>query len=509
MTLRLVDTPIPAPMPDLSPRSDSWRRELEPAIVGASGVTATLERLREPGALVVSTGQQPGLFVGPAYVLYKALSARALARLLETRWKRPVVPVYWVPGDDHDLGEVATAAWIGGDGALVTARLPARASDAPLTPLWREPLGEGIAELLQLFEASLPASDARDAVTSWLRRHYRAGATVAGAFAGALAELVAPLGILCLDSTHAAVKAAAAPLLLRALEDGRTLDAELAAAHRALEARGVVPGVTVGDGAALVFVDGPLGRDRLVLDGDAFHLRRAKQRIDAAELGRLAERDPRALSPNVLLRPVVESALLPTVAYVAGPGELRYLELAHPIYRRMGVPIQTPVPRWSGLVVEPRVTRLLEKLGASIEDLQRPGAELEERIARAALPEGTERAFVTLRELIERGYGSVSEMARAVDPTLERPAASARGQALHAAAELEKKLIQHARKREATELGQVQRARASIRPDGRPQERVLTPAGFLARYGTGLLDDLARHIDAWYARALEAAPVTA
>ena len=507
MTLRIVDTPLPTPVPELTPRTDRWRPELEPALVPGPGTAEAIGRLRETGALLVTTGQQPGLFVGPAYVIYKALSARALARRLTARWGRPVVPLYWVPGDDHDLGEVASASWIAGDGALLSARLAARPPDAPLTPLWREPLGAQVTGLIATLEESLPASKDRDHIVSWLRRHYRPGASVAGAFAHALAELLGPLGVLCLDSTHPAVKTAARPLLLRALEEAAPLEAELSARADELDAMGIEAGVAIGDGAALVFVDGPLGRDRLVRDDGGFQLRRGRERLSLAEITRLSEEDPGRLSPNVLLRPVLESALLPTVAYVAGPGELRYLELARPIYQRLGITRQVPVPRWSGLVVEPRITRLLDKLGATLDELGEPGV-LEGRLARAALPPETDAAFATLRELVTRGYDPVIRTATAVDPTLERPATAAKGQALHAIGALERKLLQHARKREATELGQVARARASIRPGGRPQERVLTLAGFLARYGTGLLDDLASHVEGWYARALEGAHAT-
>jgi bacillithiol biosynthesis cysteine-adding enzyme BshC len=507
MTLRIVDTPLPTPVPELARRADAWRPELEPALLPGPGASAALARLREAGALVVTTGQQPGLFVGPAYVIHKALSARALARQLADRWRRPVVPIYWVPGDDHDLAEVASASWIAGDGALVSAELAPRAADAPLTPLWREPLGEQITGLVNTLEQSLPASDDRERIVAWLRRHYRPGATVAGAFGLALAELLAPLGVLCLDSTHAAVKAAARPLLLRALEEAAPLEADLTARAEELAGMRIETGVTVGDGATLVFVDGPLGRDRLVQDGGGFHLRRGRERLSLADIARLSEADPRRLSANVLLRPVLESALLPTVAYVAGPGELRYLELARPIYQRLGVTRQVPVPRWSGLLVEPRITRLLDKLGATLDELSEPGL-LEERIARAALPPETATAFATLRDLVARGYDPVIRTATTVDPTLERPATAAKGQALHAIERLEKKLLHHARKRETLELAQVARARASVRPGGKPQERVVTLAGFFARYGTGLLDDLASHVDAWYARALEGAHAT-
>ena len=507
MSLPILDTPLSASPAWPALRDARWDPALEPAMIASSARDALLARLRAPGALAVTTGQQPGLFTGPAYSISKALSARALAHLLEQRWGRPVVPIYWVPGDDHDLREVASVSWLDSDGKLVTATLPARAPDAPLTPLWREPLGDAVLPLLDAFERSF-AADTAGPTVAWLRRHYRPDATVASAFGTALAELLAPLGVLCLDSAHAAVKRAAAPLLLRALDDAAGLDALLAARSRELLATGADPGVQVGEGAALVFLEGELGRDRLVADGNGLQTRRSRARFSRAELARIAAAEPLRLSANVLLRPVLESALLPTVAYVAGPGELRYLALAQPLYAKLGVTPQLPVPRWSGLLVEPYVTRILGKFGARIEALLDDSASLEASITRQAYPEGTEAAFAELRAAIEHGYQPVIGATRAVDPTLERPAEAAKGRALHGVEQLARKLAQHARRRERVELSQIARARLSVRPEGSAQERVLSMSGFLARYGPGILDELARHILDWYSRVLEATPAT-
>jgi uncharacterized protein YllA (UPF0747 family) len=143
-----------------------------------------------------------------------------------------------------------------------------------------------------------------------------------------------------------------------------------------------------------------------------------------------------------------------------------------------------------------------------LEDLLADGDALETRIARLSFPDGTDSAFAALRATIEQGYEPIIRLSAAVDPTLERPAATARAQAQHGLSELENKLAQHARKRASVELGQLARARASVRPEGKPQERVLTMAGFLARYGPELLTALAAHIEAWYGRVLEATPAT-
>ncbi|HEY9384969.1 MAG TPA: bacillithiol biosynthesis cysteine-adding enzyme BshC [Gemmatimonadales bacterium] len=508
MSLPIVDTPL-ATRPALPPsREAGWNPALEPALFRTAGDEALVARLRLPRALVVTTGQQPGLFTGPSYAVSKALSARALSLVLERAWARPVVPVYWIPGDDHDLHEVAAVSWLNGEGGLVSAALPPRAPEAPLTPLWRERLGQPVLPLLDAFEQSFPVAATASGTVEWLRRHYQPDASLAGAYGAALAELLAPFGILCLDSSHPAVKQAAAPLLLQALERVAGLDSALAARAQQLTREGRDPGVPVGEQASLVFLDGPLGRDRLVQDGAGLMTRRSRTPVPLTELERIAAAEPTRLSGNVLLRPVLESALLPTVAYVAGPGELRYLALTPPVYQQLGVTAQAPVPRWSGLLVEPRVTRVLEKYGCSIAELIAEGAELEARITRQAYPDGTDAAFAGLRGAIERGYEPVIRAAAGVDPTLERPAAAARAQALHGLDALARKLAQHARKRESTELGQVARARTSVRPEGKPQERVLSMAGFLARYGPELLGALAAHIESWYARVLEGAPAS-
>ncbi|MEP6689042.1 MAG: bacillithiol biosynthesis cysteine-adding enzyme BshC, partial [Gemmatimonadales bacterium] len=463
-----------------------------------------LARLRTSGALAVTTGQQPGLFTGPLYTIHKALSAAALAATLEERWRRPVVPVFWLAGDDHDFAEASTASWIAADGSVATASLPPRPPEAPLTPMYKTPLGEGIRAALDQLAAGLPVSEFRDATLAWLERHYQPEATVAGSYGGAMAELLGPLGILAFDSTHSAVKRAAAPILVQALRMARELDADL---DRWGEAQGVTArtsGITVGDGAALVMVEASLGRDRLVQDGSDFVTRRSRERFDLPAIEHIAAEEPTRLSPNVLLRPAVESALLPTVAYLGGPGELRYLELTPPIYERLEIPRQRPLPRWSGVIVEPRVDRVLEKFGVTLADLFAPPGALEARLVRSQLPAEAIEAVEGLRRALDEGYGVLERAATSIDPTLARPTQAARQQAINGMQDIEKKLVQHLKRRQETELGQLARARTALVPNGKPQERVLTLAPFLARFGPGLLQELEAAFQAWYRDTLEA-----
>jgi uncharacterized protein YllA (UPF0747 family) len=321
-----------------------------------------------------------------------------------------------------------------------------------------------------------------------------------------MAELLAPFGIVCFDPTRTSARRAMAPLLLRAAAAAVPIDQQLAAHSAKLTAAGRDPEVSVGDGAALVMLEGRAGRDRLVVRDGGFVTRRGEERISGAELQAIAAAEPERLSPNVLLRPVVEAAILPTVAYVAGPGELRYLALTAPVYAALEVVPQLPVPRWSGIVVEPFVDRTLEKFGATLDELVRDGAALEAKVARRHFPGEIADALAAVRTAVEAGYGVLERGAGAIDSTLIRTMQGLRERSLFAAEQAERKLIRGLKRRETTEIAQVTRARTAVRPGGQPQERVLTAAVWVARYGPGFLSELAAQIEGWYRSALEASP---
>jgi uncharacterized protein YllA (UPF0747 family) len=194
------------------------------------------------------------------------------------------------------------------------------------------------------------------------------------------------------------------------------------------------------------------------------------------------------LSPNVLLRPVVEAALWPTVAYMAGPGELGYLPDAAPLYRALDVTPQTPVPRWSGMLVEGRVERVLEKHGLKPEDFAGPPGEVERRLVREQLPDEVSEALEGLQRDLRTSYGRLSGGVSRVDPTLERTVESARNAALAGMRDIEKKLVAALKRTSDSLVGQLARARAALYPEGAPQERVLTYPSMAIRYGPGLLD---------------------
>lgn len=502
--MRFADTPLVEGIDSVgrADHPESLVPALRPAFLAVGEARHNLDRLFEPGTFAITTGQQPGLFTGPLYTIYKALSAAALAQSLEAEWHRPVVPVFWLANDDHDYTEARGTSWLNLEGELVRGELSEREAEAPLTPMYRFLLGQEVERLLERFAADQPVGSHREETVEWLSKHYRSDATMGGAFSGAMAELLGRFGVVCFDSTHRAAKVAMAPRIISVVQDAAVIYEKLAAERDALLERQHTTSVIVAPGATLAFLEDDAGRDRIMVDGGGYVTRRAGKTYDLADLQEIAAHEPTRLSPNVLLRPVLESALLPTVAYVAGPGEMSYLPLCAPIYQHLGVHQQTPVARWSGLAVEPRVDRVLRKFGATLDDLAVAGRGLERRVVSDRMPARLVEGIATLRSAMETGYRVVQEGAVEIDPTLERLVGAAHGRARAELDRVERKAEQHLRRREVIELAQIERARVAVRPEGAPQERVLSVPGFLARYGPSFLDEAFGQVSAWYGRAL-------
>jgi len=467
---RIVHTPI---APRELPKQLATPRRVAPEVVASTLPGPGRDRLAGGAVLAVTTGQQPGLFTGPLYTIYKALSAIALAGRLERERGVPVVPVFWVAGDDHDFAEANHASFLNAAGELVHIVLRERPAEAPLVPLARERCGDEIRAALEQLTSGTPDTEFKGDVVRWLEAAYRPEATVADACAAALNALLGPRGLAVFRAYDRGAKQAAAAWVLRGLDQ------------------------TLADGYAPVFVEAAQGRDRLEPHGDAWVTRRSRERFARADLERLGREAPERLSPNVLLRPVVEAALLPTLAYAAGPAELKYLRDAAPLYDALGVTRQTPVPRWSGVLVEHRVEKLLQRHGLALEALDGKPGELEARLVRESLSPEAAESFGTLRQEIETGYAGLARVVAAVDPTLERTVQSARNAALAGTQEIEKKLIASLKRESETLLRQISRARDAVYPQGEPQERALTLASFLIRYGPGLLDALGDEVARW------------
>jgi bacillithiol biosynthesis cysteine-adding enzyme BshC len=444
----------------------SWLARLEPVIGAQGAARSRLDRVVAAGGVVVSTGQQAALFGGPLYTIVKAIGALGVADALERATGVPTAVVFWAATDDADYEE-AKAAHFAVTGGLRTVSLPpARQAGIPMSEMPMPGVEQLVDELAQACgSASSPA--ALDAA----RAYYTSASTLGTAYVHQLRAALEPLGIAVMDASHAAVRRAAAPVLTRALERADVVERALVERYAAIAKAGFSAQVEHVPGLSLVFLTEESGE---------------KRRLPIANAMSALSSSSERLSPNVLLRPIVERFIMPSAAYIAGPGELAYFAQVSAAADALDLARPLALPRWSMTLLEPRVERLLARLEISREDL-RDRHSVERRLARAKLPAELAEALARLRRNVE---SDVAALELADRDTLV-PSASVEGlrrSLLHRLERAERRYIAGVKRREDALMRDIATVAAGLYPNGMRQERVLNWVPFLTRYGSALLE---------------------
>lgn len=459
----------------------------------ARGAALAAERARalaQPGASAIVTGQQAGLFGGPLFVLWKALATVVIAKRLEAEHGRPVVPVFWVASDDHDFAEVRTTTVVDASGALRTLRYAPR--EEPVgRPAWDIRLDDTVPGLVDELARALPPGLGRDETLALVSSCYRAGESLGSAFAGLVSRLVP--GLVVLDPADLALKRLMLPVLARELAEGSPSSRLALEAGRALLAAGYHQQVPVRPGFLNLFAIVEGQRRALAIEDGGVEVRGTRERWSVQGAIERLEREPAGWSPNALLRPVVQDALLPTAAYVAGPAEIAYHAQIGPVYGHFGVPRPALVPRPSLTLVEPAQARALEAEKLTLAGLAGDPERLISRWAREDYPE-VEAAFARAREAVTRELEHVEAVLGAHDPTLSPATASARGRALHQVESLQEKALRALKKRDQGRAERLRRTRDVLLPGGALQERGLGLVGLVARHGPAIVQSLEQRL---------------
>lgn len=452
-----------------------------------------LARFVAEGGAVVTTGQQAGLFGGPLYTLYKALTAVRLAEVMEGELGMVVLPVFWVASEDHDWEEV-NHTWVP-DFRGGIRRIEVERAGAVDTPIFRMPVPANVETALGQIIQVVGTKSATDDVLTWVEDAYVDAADYGAAFRRLLEVLLEPFDILTVDAADAALKQRSVPVLERAIAAQRDTAAAVREQTDALRAVGYGAQVAILSEAANVFREGELGRRRLERVAGGWRSPGTRRTIADEELREELAADPARFTPNVLLRPVVESAVLPVLAYVGGPGEIAYFAQLGALFQVHGVPPPLVYPRASFVLIREELDSHLARLGLTLADLEFPAHELAERHARRQLPADAAAALHLLRASLTERYDEVIAAGAALDPTLRLALAASRDRALLEAARAERKIVRAVKRREADALQMLDDLLAELRPLGEPQDRVLNALPYLARFGPDLLGEIAARIE--------------
>jgi bacillithiol biosynthesis cysteine-adding enzyme BshC len=458
---------------------DDRRAALIDALSPLNAGNPSLAALAKPGAVAIVTGQQVGLFSGPAYSVYKALTAIKIARELSNRGT-PAVPVFWIATEDHDFAEIDHVWVFGPDRQPVKIRVGA-AADAGLKPVGGIaiedfPIGELRAAL-----SGLPFAD--DAL-AMVERAWQPGHTMGAAFARFIKELFAPYGLLVIDPMEPALRRIAAPLLKEAVERMPELTDALMARSKELVSRGYHAQVLVDKNTSLVF---------LLADGRRLALRRSngdfagpERRFTAAELtARGAD-----LSPNALLRPVMQDYLLPTAAYVGGPAELAYLAQSQVLYGKLLGRQPAAFPRACFTLVDSRSHKRMMRYGLGPVDLFSGEQALRDTIAARLVPERLRSRLDDTKGAFAKALDALKADLDRFDPTLVSALGTSRRKIEYQMGKIARKTAAQIMARDEQAVRDARALNGLVFPEKHLQERFYSIVPFLAEFGPGLVDEL-------------------
>ena len=447
---------------------------------------ANLDRLRQ-GAAAIVTGQQVGLFGGPMFAVYKALTAIKLAQEATTAGI-DTVPVFWLATSDHDLAEVNHVSMPGADGVPSTLTISSHGvAGAPVSDVR---LGDEILPAVE--EAASLLGDSE--VSQFLRESYRPGETLGTAFARLYARLFNQWGVILLDASDAEMHRVAAPIYRAAVERSEDLDAALLARGQAIEKAGYYQQVKVTPSSVLLFAthegartairrrEGSKKGVEFVIGGEP-----GGQRLSSGELLDRIALTPENFSPNVLLRPVVQDYLLPTLAYTGGAAEAAYFAQVGAVYEKLLDRVTPIVPRFSATLVEPKVQRWLRQYGITVRDVFDGPETLRQALASRTLPADLQAAFERANKSVEESFSGLQEALAKLDPTLVEASQTGASKIHYQLDRLRERAMAAELRRSEVVSRHAEALSQALYPENALQERGIAGVYFIARHGTELL----------------------
>jgi bacillithiol biosynthesis cysteine-adding enzyme BshC len=450
------------------------RKQLVAALREQNGDSAALEKLAQPDTVAIVTGQQVGFLSGPAYTVFKALTAVKLAAHL-TEQGIPAVPIFWLATEDHDLAEV-DHAWVFNSEAT-----PAKISIAN-TVVNGGPVGDVVLNEIPLadLKAALGGLPFAEEAIEAVKAAYQPGKTLGAAFRNLIENILRGCGLLFLDPLAPAIRELAAPFLRDTVERVPELLDALHRRNTELEAAGYHTQVFVDKDSSLLFLLDQGRRTAIRWSGEQFQVR--DRSYSPADLKALAAQ----LSPNALLRPVMQDYLLPTATYVGGPAEIAYFAQGHVLYDNLLGRMPVIYPRNGFTLLDARAAKLLERHGLRVPDLLDYEDKVKSRLAVKLVPENLAAKLAGVDSAISDALARLQSDLHRFDPTLEAAAKKTAAKVHYQLAKLSRKTARETLRRDERATKDAAYLTNLIYPHRHLQERFYSILPFLAQHGFDL-----------------------
>jgi bacillithiol biosynthesis cysteine-adding enzyme BshC len=447
-----------------------------------------IELLRDSDCIAVVSGQQAGLFTGPLYTVYKALSAVKLAGCLQQR-NTKAVPVFWIAAEDHDFAEVAKAELIGRDCQLKSVAVSEELHREG-QPVGQVKLGESIDAVIdELFEL-LPASEFAADMKALVKSAWQPGRGYVDSFATMMTALLGRYGLIFLDPLDPELKKLAAPLYSEAARRAPEIASALEQRSAELERAGYHAQVLATANSFPLFLHDEEGRRHAVVrvENGKYKTKASEQEYSADDLAKLAQEKPERFSPNVTLRAVVQDYLLPTIAYYGGAAEIAYFAQTAEVYRVLERPATPILPRSSLTMIERHTGRVLERYDLTLADFFEGLEPVIKRVVEEHLAADSAKLFADAEQNMNHELDRLRQELQSIDPTLASALETGRKKINYQLDGLKQRFIRAQMTRDEAAHRQLQRAFDQLYPNKDLQERHINITSLLARHGTYVIE---------------------
>ncbi len=458
---------------------------------GASAATlANIEMLRDPRTVAVLTGQQTGVFTGPLYTIYKALSAIRSAEQFRERGIS-AVPVFWMATEDHDLDEVANTFVIDRNGDPARAAFVAAKADHG-KPVGSVVLNRSIEEAISEMFDALPMTEFSPRLRDSISSIWSAGTDLGKAFGRTLSMLMGKFGLIMVDPRNEVLKQLAAPAYLAAFRESEPMMEALMTRSEELLRAGYHAQVLIEADHFPLFWHTDDGRRVALRKGLDGTIRPKGERAGFSdqELRSMIETSPGRFSPGVMLRPIVQDHLFPTICYFGGSAEVAYFAQNSEVYRVMGRPVTPVFHRQSFTVVEAKHARTLNKYDLEFRDLFQGQDVVLPVIVEKFIDPTTGLLFTDVEKRIGDELDRLDHALAQFDTTLAANLATRRRKIVYHIDTLRKKFQKRRAETDETIGRRVRAAISSLAPASALQERKLNVLSFLNQLGPSFIDTL-------------------
>ncbi len=453
-----------------------------------------IDRLGQDGCVAVVAGQQPGIFTGPLYTIYKAVTAVKLAKHITEKMGVAAVPVFWNASEDHDFKEVRHIEFPNRDSHVISLIYEPQA-DIEEKSIFDIPIEPSLGFLIDLLERDTNESEFKSYLVDLLRNSLGRSYSLADWFSHQMQALFGSSGLIVIDAHLPPFRQLARPVIGREIKSAPRSSNLISEAGERLRDAGYHRQIERKPGDVNFFLYAQGRRNKVRVEGAKFIVERIGLEYDQTEMLDMLAEEPQRFSPSVALRPLVQDHILPTVAYIGGPGEVSYFAQMRETYSYFDIAMPVIFPRCRAVLVEAKLAKIMERYGLEVDDARKSRAELVKMITSQRAPRPIVDSYDRKLDAIQMMLDELRREASDVDPTLTESVDKLKRKVGHEMDRLRDRLTQA----QQTDLDVVERQagklKAHLFPEGKEQERVFNVYPYLFMCGIQLIPMLEERFD--------------